>query len=151
VTAGPDFFSLDIDGIDYYVARELLEAGFRPKVVCCEYNSFLAHRPLTVVYDEAFARYRYDPQRGLYFGASVAAWRHLFEPAGYRFCGVESAGVNAFFCLEAATRTGFLDGLCGLRHAHNQVFVRKYGLAGEALAEQLLARADLTFVDVSKL
>src|SRR3954453_810009 len=35
----PDFFSLDIDSNDYFVADALLGAGLRPKVVCVEYNS----------------------------------------------------------------------------------------------------------------
>jgi hypothetical protein len=35
----PDFFSLDIDGNDYWVAKALLKAGIRPKIWCVEYNS----------------------------------------------------------------------------------------------------------------
>lgn len=146
----PDFFSLDIDGIDYYVAYRLLRDGFRPKIVCCEYNAFLEDRPLTVVYDEQFSRYRYDPQHGLYFGASVGAWKHLFSGYGYRFCGVESSGVNAFFCLEAAFAPGFLASITGLPHQYARVFVDKYRVAGNLLAQELMARTDLVFVDVSK-
>ena len=33
-----DFFSLDIDSFDYDIARVLLEAGFRPAVICVEIN-----------------------------------------------------------------------------------------------------------------
>ncbi len=35
----PDVFIIDIDGIDYYVLRRILELGFRPKTVVAEYNS----------------------------------------------------------------------------------------------------------------
>lgn len=145
----PDLFSLDIDSVDYYVALRLLHNGFRPQVVCCEYNSFLGAEPLTVVYDREFSRYRYDRARGLYFGASVSAWAHLFGRFGYRFCGVESTGVNAFFCLESAFRPDFLDQADGLPFAYNRVFVTKYGLAGEQLVDELLAHRHLAFVDVT--
>jgi hypothetical protein len=144
----PELFVLDIDGTDYYIAHRLLHYGFKPAIACCEYNAFLGERPLTVVYDEAFSRYRYDPERGLYFGASVGAWRHLFERFGYRFCGVDSAGVNAFFCRENAFRPGFLGGAVGLAHAYTEVFVRKYGVPGDRLQKELLARCELVFVDV---
>lgn len=146
----PDLFSLDIDGIDYYVAHRLLHAGFAPSLICCEFNPFLGAAPLTVVYDESFARYRYDPQRGLYYGASLGALQHLLREFGYRFCGVESAGVNAFFCREAAFAPGYLAGITGLPSAYSKVFVDKYGLPGAQLEKDLLARRDLVFVDVTQ-
>lgn len=146
----PDFFSLDIDSIDYYVAYRLLHAGFRPSIVCCEINPFLGSKPVTVVYDERFSRYGYDRERGLYFGVSVAAWRHLFGQFGYRFLGVDSSGVNAFFGLPEAFTPGFIDTVEGLETAYSTVFVKKYGLSGEQLEQDLLARTDLAFVDVTQ-
>ena len=71
----PDLFSLDIDSYDYYVADSLLRSGFRPSVVCVEANTFLGEQPLTVEYQENFSRYTFDPDKGLYFGASPDAWR----------------------------------------------------------------------------
>jgi hypothetical protein len=147
--AAPDVFSLDIDGNDYYVALRLLELGLRPAIICCEFNPFLGAAPLTVRYREDFSRYREDPQRGLYFGVSAAAWQHLFASRDYRFCGVDRAGVNAFFCREDAFREGFLAGVSGLAHAYSRVFVEKYAMAGEALEQELLGRTELGFVDVS--
>ncbi len=146
----PALFVIDIDGIDYYVVHRLLEADFRPSIVCCEYNSFMGMHPLTVAYDEQFERYRYDPARGLYFGASVPAWRHLLQPLGYRFCGVDSAGVNAFFCFERDFRPPFPEGAVGSAHVYTDVFVKKYGLTGIRLEQELLARRDLRFVDVTR-
>jgi len=134
----PDFFSLDIDGIDYYIGARLLQLGLRPSIACCEFNPFLGPAPVTVAYKEDFARYREDPKRGLYFGVSLAAWRHLFHSSGYLFCGVDRAGVNAFFCMEGAFRDGFLAGAAGLPHAYSKVFVEKYGLPGEQLERELL-------------
>ena len=146
----PDFFSLDIDSVDYYVAYRMLQRGFRPSVVCCEYNSFLGKGPITVLFEADFSRKRLDPQRGLYFGASVGAWRHLFEQYGYKFCGVDTHGVNAFFCLPEAFQPGFLDDVTGLEHAYTQVFVDKFGIPGEILEQELLGRPDLIFVDVTE-
>lgn len=146
----PDFFSLDIDSVDYYVAYRMLQRGFRPAVVCCEYNAFLGKDPLTVMFEADFSRRRLDPQRGLYFGVSVAAWRHLFEQYGYKFCGVDKAGVNVFFCLPEAFTPGFLDDVTGLEFAYTKVFTDKFRMSGEALEQELRARPDLVFVDVTE-
>lgn len=101
----PDFFSLDIDGIDYYVARGLLNLGFRPRVVVVEYNScFGPEAAVTIPYAASFD-YRAAHPSQLYYGVSVGAWRKLWEGAGYRFVTVDSNGVNAFFvrtdCVDA--------------------------------------------------
>lgn len=146
----PDFFSLDIDSVDYYVAYRMLKHGFRPSVVCCEYNAFLGKAPLTVLFDADFSRYRQEPERGLYFGASVAAWRHLFEQYGYQFCGVDHAGVNAFFCLPEAFKPGYLEDVIGKEHSYTKVFCDKYRMSGEDLERELLGRPELVFVDVTQ-
>ena len=33
-----DFVSIDVDGTDYWLLHDLFEAGYRPKVVCIEFN-----------------------------------------------------------------------------------------------------------------
>ena len=99
----PDFFSLDIDGIDYYVMTHLLIAGFRPKVVCVEYNATMGDRPIVVNYDEEFDRWK-KHQSGMYYGCSVASWKYLFGQFGYNFVTVESSGTNAFFVEQNAVK-----------------------------------------------
>ena len=45
----------DIDGMDLYVAKALLEAGLRPSVFCVEYNaSFGPDAAITIPYDADF-------------------------------------------------------------------------------------------------
>lgn len=88
----PDMFSIDIDSIDWHVAKAMTDAGFRPKIAVCEYNAALLRQPLTVPY-----AYPFDGLKNVYFGASVEAWRHLWEPLGYRFVTVDSTGINCFF------------------------------------------------------
>src|SRR5262249_46403028 len=93
----PDFFSIDIDGVDYHVVARLLERGLRPKVFCCEYNSaFGPKEAVTIEYKADFGRHRVPPS-GLYYGASITAWRKLLERYSYTFVGIESNGINAFF------------------------------------------------------
>ena len=103
----PDVFSIDIDSIDWHVAKAMLEAGFRPKIAVCEYNAgFMAH-PVTVPYKFPFT----DGPKHIYFGASVEAWKSLWQPYGYRFVTVESTGVNCFFAREGAIDLDCLDGV----------------------------------------
>lgn len=142
----PTLLSLDIDSIDYYVAKRLLDGGMRPEIVVCEYNPFLGPHPLTVDYAEEFARYAFQPDFGLYYGASLSAWKHLFGTAGYRFLCVDSSGVNAFFA-AGHLPTGSLT---GLNFAYSQTFTNKYRATGEELSAALLNDTSLRFVDVRK-
>lgn len=96
----PDFFSIDIDGNDYYILKELLELGLEPKVICVEYNSaYGPDKALTIVYNDDF-QLDNTYQSQLYYGASIKAWINLLERHGYKFITVESNGVNAFFIKE---------------------------------------------------
>jgi len=88
-----DLFSLDLDGVDYWIWEAMTVAA--PRVVILEYNSmFGPDRAVTVPYDERFDRSRHHT---MYYGASLAAWVKLAERKGYRLVAVEPAGINAFF------------------------------------------------------
>lgn len=115
----PDVFILDIDGIDYYIMEEMLGLGKAPKMVVAEYNSaFGPERAITVPYNAHFSRKSAHPS-GLYYGASIAAWRALLGRHGYRFVTVDSNGVNAFFIRPESFPDGFADGLHGLAFQEN--------------------------------
>lgn len=87
--------SIDIDGNDYWVWQAI--NGVQPAIVVCEYNPILGdQQPVVVPYDPAFARFK-GHYSGLYFGASIAALRHLAQQLGYEFVGTNSNGINAFF------------------------------------------------------
>ena len=147
----PDIFSLDIDSIDYYVMYKFLVEGFRPKIICAEFNSFLGSGLVTVEYKEHFRRYEFDPERGLYFGVALNAYRWLLEPYGYKFVGVDKAGVNAFFVREDAFDSMAISQLVYLEFAYNAVFLKKYKMHGEALRDELLSRSKLKFLDVREI
>lgn len=108
--ACPDVFSLDIDSIDYWVCKTLLQRGFRPKIMCLEYNAALGSDPVTVPRNRPS-----NSPKLIYYGASVAAWRRLLEPQLYRFVTVDTAGVNAFFVDTKSVREDVLDGIAWRR------------------------------------
>lgn len=132
----PDFFSLDIDSYDYFIGDYLFRAGFRPKIVCLEVNTFL-QGPVTVEYIDPFSRYAIHRGYGLYFGCSPEAWRHLWQ--GYTYCGMDSTYTNAFFF------RGDLDIDPGER-GYQTFFCRKYGKTGEELSGTM---DYLPFLDVT--
>jgi len=99
-----DLFSLDIDSVDWWVCRALLDQGFWPKVMCLEYNAAFGERPVTVPPNRVS-----NANKLLYFGAGVVAWRRLLEPRGYRFVTVENSGVNCFFIDPREVDEGVLE------------------------------------------
>ncbi len=87
----PDFFSLDIDGIDYWVWLMLRR---RPRVVCVEYNGCKSAAECTSIpYQEAFVWHLGCD----YFGATLAAMDGAASTKGYHLIGCDSTGSNAFF------------------------------------------------------
>lgn len=83
-----DVFSLDIDSYDYAIAEALLRRGFRPKIAVLEYNKkwsgvrFMPFGPTDKLEN---------------FGASLGAWKVLWESLGYRFAGTDASETNCFF------------------------------------------------------
>lgn len=95
---GVDLFSLDIDGMDWWIWQAL--ESLQPRVVVVEYNSaFGPERSVTVPYQPVFD-WKKATSTGLYFGASLQAFVKLGREKGYRFVGCNSTGVNAFFVRE---------------------------------------------------
>ncbi len=93
----PDFFSMDIDGNDYYIMESILSRGFRPKLICVEYNStYGPSKAITITYRPDF-NYKAAHPTSFYFGASISLWRKLFDKFDYEFVTVDSNGVDAFF------------------------------------------------------
>ena len=86
-----DFFSIDIDGNDYWVLKELNLENIN--VVCCEYNHWIGKNEKKTI--------RYNPEHIYendgYFGASLIAISDLMDTKGFDLVAVESSGTNAFF------------------------------------------------------
>lgn len=87
--------SIDVDGNDYWVWEAIQSVS--PRIVVCEYNSFLGkERPLVVPYAAEFRRVQAH-YSWLYYGASLPALEHLGRRKGYQLVGTNRAGNNAFF------------------------------------------------------
>jgi len=103
----PDVFSIDIDGMDYYIAKLFLEKGLRPKIMVCEYNAaFGPSRAITLPYNPTFNMFT-SGHPYLYYGVSLAGWKKLLTKYDYRFITVESNGINAFFIQASECIDGF--------------------------------------------
>ena len=95
-----DLLSIDIDGNDFWVWREIV---VRPRVVVIEYNaSYPPHQCRTIVYQPLFQWTGTD-----YFGASLLALQKLGQRKGYTLVHCERIGANAFFVANEALPPGF--------------------------------------------
>lgn len=92
------FFSLDIDGQDYWVLEAYLAGTAElPRTIMVEYNAhFGPTLAVTVPRDPTAHRFSLSPT-GLVFGASFEAFRQLLSMHGYEPAYVERTGMNALF------------------------------------------------------
>ena len=90
-----DLFSLDIDGIDYWVLKELPKDF--SKVAVIEFNStFGSKKAVTVPNQKSFNRTK-SHYSNLYFGASLKAIVDLMKKKNFVFVGTDLFRINAFF------------------------------------------------------
>lgn len=93
--------SIDIDGNDYWVLKEI--EVMKPRILICEYNAIYGGcESVTVLYKEDFDRAKEHYLR-LHFGASLEAIKELAKSKGYHFIGTNSNACNAFFVREDLT------------------------------------------------
>ncbi len=85
-----DFFSLDTDGMDYWILENLY---FKPKIICVEFNPWLGKYDQLVIPRSLNFNYQSD----MYYGASLKAYKSLLNNKGYKLICIESSGNNAFF------------------------------------------------------
>lgn len=87
--------SIDIDGNDYWVLKEINVLD--PTIVVCEFNSIFGDLfKVSIPYNKNFIRNKAH-HTNLYFGASIKAMINMLENKGYTFIGTGSLGINAFF------------------------------------------------------
>ena len=88
-----DLFSLDVDGIDYWLWEKL--SVIRPRVVVMEAQTFWGtEKSVTVPYKPDFNRFDVHAD---YCGASIAAFVKLSHTKGYRLVACNRFGYNIFF------------------------------------------------------
>ena len=115
-----DLLSIDIDGNDYWVWKEI--AAVNPRVVTIEYNATF-RPPVSVVMDYR-QEYRWDGTN--YFGASLKALEGLGRQKGYALVGCCLAGLNAFFVRQDLVQ----DRFCPPFTAENHYEPPRYSLFG---------------------
>jgi hypothetical protein len=109
-----DIFSLDIDGVDYWIWDVLDQVN--PRVVVVETQELWGSTDRYVIkYDEKYNSHGVFSK----MGASLAAYVELAKRRGYRLVGCIRKGYNAFFVREDAVEGG-LDVLFGKDQYHPQ-------------------------------
>ena len=76
-------FSLDIDGVDYWIWKEIKE--IKPIIFVCEFNSVFGNKKkITVPYKKNFSRTKYH-YSNLAFGASINDFIEISKKKEYNF------------------------------------------------------------------
>ena len=92
-----DFFSLDMDGVDYYILQEVLKI-VQPRVIVVEsQNVWKTERSVTVRYSNDFNRFNTHED---YCGASIPAFVKLMKANNYKLVACNKYGFNLFFIKE---------------------------------------------------
>ena len=87
--------SIDIDGNDYWIVKEILSNKIFPEIFVVEYNASFLNFPITVPYKKNFDRHKFD-NTGFYHGASLKAFIKLFKKFDFKLIKTIN-GVNAIF------------------------------------------------------
>ncbi len=87
--------SIDIDGNDYWIVKEILNNKILPEIFVVEYNASFLNLPITVPYKKNFDRYKFT-NTGFYHGASLKAFIKLFKKFDFKLVKT-IGGVNAIF------------------------------------------------------
>jgi hypothetical protein len=88
-------FSIDVDGNDYWLTKEVLKSERNFELMIVEYNSTFLNKSITTPYDENFERHD-KHESGWYHGASLKAFIKLFNEKNYALIKT-TGGNNAFF------------------------------------------------------
>jgi len=88
-------FSIDIDGNDFWILKEVLNCNTNFEIIIVEYNSSFKDRCVSIPYQKNFERHKAH-KSGWYHGASLNAFIKLLNSHNYHLIKT-IAGVNAFF------------------------------------------------------
>lgn len=120
-----DFFSLDIDGNDYWIWEAI--NAINPKVCCFETHDIIpSDKSITIPYDPAFNCWSQPPELQDFRSASLAAMVKLSKRKGYRLIGSHKHGFNVFFMRDDIDNTLFPE--ISVNEVHNNPWT-KYGQA----------------------
>jgi len=116
-----DFFSLDIDGNDYWVWKAI--DAIQPRLLCVEtHNVIPGDLSLTIRYRPDFDCWSKEGSEQDYRGVSLAAMRKLCREKGYRMIGSHRHGFNVFFLREDIEPSLFPE--VGIEEIHDNHWTR---------------------------
>ena len=87
--------SIDIDGNDYWILKEILNGKNLPEMFIVEYNPSFLNKSITIVYEDKFDRFN-KHESAFYHGASLCALYKLLNKYNYHLVKTIGGG-NAFF------------------------------------------------------
>lgn len=100
-----DLFSLDIDGIDYWILKKIKPKT--SKIIVAEYNPFFGDKyEITVPNIKNFDRKKYHYSH-LCWGMSLRALINLMNEKDYTFVGTNELLNNGFFCSKHSHEKNF--------------------------------------------
>lgn len=88
-------FSIDIDGNDFWILKEVLNCNTNFEIIIVEYNASFKDRCVSIPYQKNFDRHKAH-KSGWYHGASLNAFIKLLNTHNYHLIKT-IGGVNAFF------------------------------------------------------
>lgn len=92
-----NIFSIDIDSYDWYIVKKVLDSNlFDIDIFCTEINSYHEDKYLDLIQHRDYIR----KDKSICFGATLVAYKRLFNKYGYVLVRVENRGVNAFWVKE---------------------------------------------------
>ena len=92
-----DFFSLDMDGVDYYILQEVLKTVY-PRVIVVEaHNIWKTEKSVAVKYSHDFDRHKIHED---YCSASIPAFVKLLKANNYKLVACNKYAFNLFFVRE---------------------------------------------------
>lgn len=112
-----DIISVDIDGMDWYLIKEL-DTSWTPSIFIVECNPQLG--PIDSLVVEYDPKFRWDGS--IYTGASIKAWEKLMSERGYTLIHIESHGINAFFLRNDLPYNEF-EGAGNIEHFWQQLTI----------------------------
>ena len=137
-------FSLDIDGNDYWILKQLLKKKIFPEIIVVEYNSTFLNKSITVPYNKDFERFKMH-NSGFYHGASLVAFDKLLRSKNYSLVKV-IGGLNAFFINKQILKKSGLKKLTARKI--KQENVRRKKISNMSSKKQFEKISHLKFIKV---
>ncbi len=142
ITGEIDLLSIDIDGNDYWVWKEI--SVINPRVVVIEYNaSFGSEKSVTIPYDPTFVWNSKKIPDMFFTGASLELLTRFAEKKGYVLVGCDSNGVNAFFVRNDVAEGVFFPASVTEAYFPHAVRTQRFGLDGQASSVEQLSLLEI--------